>query len=117
MQQGYITRLIVMQTGGTSAAATINLWDSNVVFTPGIHAAGDTPGDNPELYEVITPQTAPGSPGVLQVVGQTQGFPFINQDTGYADDSRCLYLMIDPSATSADQTTWDVALTVHRNMG
>jgi hypothetical protein len=116
MQQGFLTRLVVKQTGGTTAQAMVNLWDSSVLFTPGIHNSGDVAGDDVELYEILTPQTTAGTPPLLVVIGQTQGYPFVNQDTGYADNSRFIYLMIDPSATSVDQTTWDVAMTVHRDM-
>lgn len=117
MQQGFITRLVVKQTGGTDAQAKVNLWDSQVVFAPGVYAGAAAPGDNVELYEILPEQTTAGSPPVLVVLGQQQGYPFVNQDTGYADNSRCIYLMIDPSATAIDQTTWDVAITVHRDMG
>ena len=115
LPQGFITRLFVVQSdGGTAVGALVGLYDSVNPYTPGQQASGTDANVTPGLFEILPLQTLTAG-NELEIVNQSAGYPFVNQDTGYTNDTRLIYLVIDPQGADAD-TTWDVAITCRKSV-
>lgn len=114
--EGYLTRLVVAQTAGTSVAFNVDLLDSKIPYPPGEYPSGTLPLDNLQIYQIISTQNieAPGT--ILELINSNYGYPFHNADGTYTANQRYLYLVIYPISAST-QTTWDVSLTAHTDVG
>jgi hypothetical protein len=127
LTEGYITRLVIKQTGGESIECDVELLDSVVPYPVGEMDAGTAPDDDVDLYQIIESQTVPaGTP--LRLIHEEYGFPFHNQDGTFTDNQRYLYLILAPggglvgaqgaqTGGAADTTTWELALTGHNEIG
>ncbi len=115
LTEGYVTRLIIKQTGGTSVAATVDLLDSRVPYPPGEQAVAASPADDIELYQIVSTQSVV-SGQALKVIHEEYGFPFHNQDGTFTDNQRYIYLVIKPTG-AATSTTWEIAITGHNEIG
>jgi hypothetical protein len=113
--EGYLTRLVVKQTGGTDVAFDVDLLDSKIPYPPSEVPVATLPADNIQLYQIIPTQNV-GVPGnALELMSPNNGYPFHNSDGTYTNNQRVLYLVIKPIG-AVDDTTWDVSLTAHTDI-
>lgn len=115
MGQGFLTQMSIQQTGGTNVAAKVDLLESEAPFPPGIYDDEAVPTDNIANYRILPQQSVAADGAAVEVFSNHNGYPFINQDGGYADNKRFLYLIITPTS-SAEETSWDVTIKAYRNM-
>lgn len=108
--EGSLTRIVLKQTGGTAKICKIRVLDSGIPYPEGEYNAGTSADDDVELYEIISQQTLTPAGSALAVINQEYGYPFHNQDGTYTDNQRYIYIILEPQA-SADDTTWDLAIT------
>lgn len=113
--EGYLTRLVVKQTGGTDVAFDVDLLDSKIPYPPGEYPDDTEPVDDIVLYQIIPTQSV-GTPGeALELMSPNNGYPFHNSDGTYTNNQRVLYLVIKPIDAGTD-TVWDVSLTAHTDI-
>jgi hypothetical protein len=115
LTEGYITRLVIKQTGGTPVAAVVEVLDSKIPFPVGQYAVATAAADDIELYRIIA-QQAVTSGAALTLIHEEYGFPFHNQDGTFSDNQRYIYIVIKPTS-SLDTTTWEMAITGHNEIG
>lgn len=106
--QGTISRITVKQTGGTPVAVTVELFDSQIPFPPGEYLSAASPADDLSLYRIMPPMTATAGNAIENLEDQF-GFKYHNQDGGFTDNQRFIYLLIAPTS-AGDMTTWDVVI-------
>lgn len=116
VSEGSLTRIIIKQIAGTAKQCKVRVLDSAIPYPPGEYAAGTAAADTVEMYEIISQQTV--TAGVaLEVIHEEYGFPFHNQDgESFTDNRRFVYLVLEPQS-SADATTWAVAITCRTEVG
>lgn len=115
LTEGYITRLTVKQTDGTDVDCYVEVLDSKIPYPPGEQDSGTEPDDDIELYRIMSPQTVQAG-SALVITSEEYGYPFHNQDGSYSDNQRCIYLVLDPQSAE-DDTTWEISLTGHNEIG
>lgn len=113
--EGYITRLVVKQTGGTNVAFVLELLESGIPYPAGQVAVATAPADDIELYRIM-PQQAGLSGVAFELEGNQPGFPYRNDDGTFTLPQRFIYLIIKPTG-SVGTTTWDIAITAHTDIG
>lgn len=122
--EGAVSKLVIKQSGGTPCECIVDLLDSEVPYAAGEQAAGTAPDDDIELYQIIDSQVV-NEGDTLKLVHQEFGFPYHNQDGGYANNQRYLYLILQPIGITGaqgpqgvdEETTWDVLLTIVTDIG
>lgn len=115
LTEGYLTRIVIKQTGGANVPCTIEVLDSKLPFPEGEYSTATAALDDVELYRIIDQQTV--NAGVtLKLIHEEYGFPFHNQDGTFTDNQRCIYVVFTPTG-SVQQTTWEMAITGHNEIG
>jgi hypothetical protein len=113
--QGFVTKLIVVQSGGPAVGVAVELLDSKIPFPVGEYATGTAPLDELAHYQILKSQNASAG-NFVAVRGEEAGFPFVNRDSTFTDNQRFVYLVISPiGAVSATQ--WDATIICHRDSG
>lgn len=113
--EGYLTRLTVKQTDGTSVGFDIELLDSMVPYPPGETVVGAAAADDVELYRII-PQQNVSAGNTLELINNEHGYPFHNTDGTYTANQRKIYMLIVPDG-AVDDTTYEVSFTAHTDVG
>lgn len=106
--QGTISRLTVKQAGGTPCGIVAELFDSVIPFPPGEYPLNGLPADDLSLYRIMPPMDGPAGAGIENLDSQ-QGYKYQNQDGGFTNNQRFIYLLLIPQQ-AVDLTTWDVVL-------
>jgi|SRR5947209_1641634 len=113
--QGTVSRVTVKQTGGTPCGVVVELFDSLVPFPPGEYSVAAAPADDVSLYRIMPPMDGPAGAGIENLDHQV-GYKYHNQDGGFTDNQRFIYLLIVPQG-AVDMTTWDVVLAGEGSVG
>jgi hypothetical protein len=117
--EGFLSRLVVRQTGGTSCGISVELLTSKVPFPPATYNTADAPADGLEPYRVQMPPTGPltaASGVVLTLADDGYGMMFRNLDGGHTSAQRLLYVLLAPIG-AVDDTTWEMFLHCRTEVG
>ena len=108
-QYGYIKRFSIKQSGGTSVAATINVYSLPVVAT----TPSGQPKSNvdPDLAKIV-PQISVAAEQVAEVRSESLGHAYFNNFSGIAVPDRNIYVNIAQSSNPGQATTWKIALVI-----
>lgn len=106
--QGTISRLTVKQAGGTPCGVVADLFDSTIPFPPGEYPVNAPPADDVSLYRILPSQTGASGTGIETLENQ-MGYKYQNQDGGFTNNQRFVYLLLTPQG-AVDLTTWEVVL-------
>ena len=116
VSQGRLTDVDIVQTGGASVAAVVDILKSGKAFPPDT----DVPvGNSPTLpllsLDIVpTINVSSGAHGTLQQ--DNTGYAFRNIDGTSTNNQRYVYVLINPTSAGG-ATTWDIQLTVESTVG
>jgi hypothetical protein len=112
--EAQIKRLLVKQTGGSTANFTVTVYNSLAACQPNSSSIGDSDGPSgpakciasPDMY-VVFPPTA-GTAGELMEISDNFGRAFRNQDGTYTLPVKKIYVQITP--VGSGDATWDLVI-------
>lgn len=114
LSEGFISQLLVKQTGGTGVGFTVELLSSVVPFAVGEVAVATAATGTVELFRIVPQQTATSGNSVDITPDTDYGWPFRNVDGDYTNNQRYIYLVIKPTG-AAGSTTWDAFIMGYSN--
>ena len=117
-----ITKLVFVQTGGPTVGAgalTVKCFNSKKVIESGSMSSGgaeveENEAFSPDLYQVFEAMKNDGvedGPGVFKrFFGDNTPKVFVNQDGGFTNKEKKLYIQVVIEGGGGEDTSWDVAL-------